>query len=138
MDFYKDVIQPGVGFCLFCCVVGGAIKACLDSNKPTYSSTQSSTYDYPSSSSSEEEPETSSGGSYSSSSYSEESVYDDFPSVEIEEPSGHFEYVRKQVPCHVCDGQGFIPSNLTASGKVRCGFCSGKGYETITEQEWVE
>lgn len=72
-----------------------------------------------------------------SSSYSEESD-DDFPTIETNEPSGHFEYVRKQVPCHVCDGQGFKSSNLTASGKVRCGFCSGKGYETITEQEWVE
>ena len=35
---------------------------------------------------------------------------------------------RKQVSCSTCGGQGFTKSTLTASGKVRCGSCHGKGY----------
>ncbi len=131
MDFYEDIIQPVGGFCIFCLICGGIYKSCSDSDEPTYSTTPSSEYKYSGSQSEE-------SSSSSSSSYSEESVDEDFSSMEIAEPSGHFEYVRKQVPCHVCDGMGFTPSTLTASGKVRCGFCSGKGYETVTEQEWVE
>lgn len=84
-------------------------------------------------------PSTSNGSdNNSSSSYTEEYVDDDFPEIEIDEPTGHFEYVKKQVPCHVCGGEGFTISKLNGSSRLRCGFCHGKGYETITEQEWVE
>ena len=38
MDFYEDIVQPGVGFCLFCVAVGGAIKACSNSDEPTRTS----------------------------------------------------------------------------------------------------
>ena len=35
---------------------------------------------------------------------------------------------RKEVPCSTCGGEGFKESKLTASGKIRCGSCHGKGY----------
>lgn len=123
MDFYKDVIQPGVGFCLFCCVVGGAIKACLDSNKPTYSSTQSSTFDYPSSSSSEEEPETSPDPSYPE----WEEYWDDCPAC------------NGTGDCNICDGKGTwdIGGSIYKCGGCyggSCNNCGGQGQVKMTRQ----
>lgn len=123
MDFYKDVIQPGVGFCLFCCVVGGAIKACLDSNKPTYSSTQSSTYDYPSSSSSEEEPEPSPDPSYPE----WEEYWDDCPAC------------NGTGDCNICDGKGTwdIGGSIYKCGGCyggSCNNCGGQGQVKMTRQ----
>ena len=125
MDFYKDVIQPGVGFCLFCCVVGGAIKACLDSNKPTYSSTQSSTYDYPSSSSSEEEPEPSP---------------DPSPDPEWEEYWDDDPFCEGTGNCPLCHGEkGEYIDNIyyvcgLCGGHGQCNNCGGQGQVKMTRQ----
>lgn len=128
------------GFCVACAMLGTGVAKCVqDNNKNTryaseptvptvkeeseYETTQR-TYDY--------------NGYEEETDYSEFEEQADFSEMEADVPSGHYEYVKKQVPCHVCDGQGFTPSNLTASGQIRCGFCSGKGYEQVLEQEWVE
>ena len=130
MKILEKLVQIIVGTCLFFATISYVVNSCSSNSDegrheviPTPNvnqDTNSSSYD-----------------ESSTLSYSDDDE-DDSPEIEIEVPSGHWEYVRKQVPCHVCDGQGFKPSNLTASGQVRCGFCSGKGYETVTEQEWVE
>ncbi len=39
MDFYKDIIQPVGGFCIFCLICGGIYKSCSSSDESTYSTT---------------------------------------------------------------------------------------------------
>lgn len=133
MDFdkiYENVIAPIGGFLIFCTFVLWAINSCSSDDESSVSTDRQKEIIIPNNYSTNDVE--------SSSSYSDENEDAEFPEIEIDEPTGHYEYVRKQVPCHVCDGQGFTPSNLTSSGQVRCGFCSGKGFETVIEQEWVE
>ena len=128
--FFEKVISFIMGFLFFVSFVLWAIKSCSSDDESSVRTDGQKEIVIPNNySTNDVEP---------SSSYSDKNEDAEFPEIEIDEPTGHYEYVRKQVPCHVCNGEGFSPSDLTASGKVRCGFCSGKGIETVIEQEWVE
>ena len=122
MDFYNDVVQPGIGFCLFCVAVGGAIKSCTDSNEPTRTSSSSSEYQYSGSHSDE-------SSNSSSSSYSDESVY---PNGSENYPIGSTSYDYDTYSGSSSD-QGQTPQRERIWRD--CSHCHGKG--TVVHDSYV-
>lgn len=115
MDFDKKVIQPIVGFCFFCIMVGGIIKTCSDSDKSTYSSTPTTEYQ-----------------SYSNPSPLTDSDPDSYPEWEdywYDDP-----FCNGTGNCHECEGagkwedvEGIIHMCLLCNGTGKCTNCGGQG-----------